>query len=50
LPVCIHTEQELDSLFWYHAVLIGLQLTQVRSFACRGRLRNLRADCSTFIA
>ena len=26
---------------------MGLQFTHVRSFACRGRLRNLLADCST---
>jgi len=41
-----HTAQEPGSLFWCDAVM-GLQFTHVCSFACRGRLWNLRADCST---
>jgi len=38
--------QEPGSLIWCYAVM-RLQFTHVCSFACRGRLRNLRADCST---
>jgi len=41
-----HTAQKPGSLFWCHA-LMTLKFTHVRSFACRGRLRNLQADCST---
>jgi len=33
-------------LFWCHAVM-GLHFTHVRSFACRDRLPNVRADCFT---
>ena len=40
--------QEPGSLFWCHAVM-SLQFTHVPSFACWGRLRNLRADCSTVV-
>ena len=41
-----HTAQELDSLFWCHAV-VRLQFARALCFACRGRLRTLLADCST---
>jgi len=34
------------SLFWCYVVM-SLQFTHVRSLACKGRLRNLPADCST---
>jgi len=40
-----HTAQESGSRFWCHAVM-SLQFTHVRSVPCRGRLRNLLADCS----
>jgi len=40
------TAQEPGSLFWCHAMM-SLQFAHVRSFACRGRLQNLLADCST---
>ena len=42
----IHTAQEPGSLFWCHAVM-SLQFTHIRSFACRNRLRNLRANFFT---
>jgi len=41
-----HTTQESDSLFWCHAA-VSLQFTHVHSFACRGTLPKLRADCFT---
>jgi len=40
-----HTAQEPDSLFWCHPAM-SFQSTHVRSFACRGRLRNMRAHYS----
>jgi len=46
LPAWHTLHKESASLFWCHAVM-KLQFTHVRSFACRGRLRNLRADCFT---
>jgi len=42
-----HTSQEPASLFWYYAVMNCLRFTRVRSFACRGSLRNLGKNCST---
>ena len=39
------TAQEPGSLFWCHTI-IRLQFAHVRSFACKGKLRNLLADCS----
>jgi len=36
-----------SSLIWYHAVMSCLRFTHIRSFACRGRLRNVGTDCST---
>jgi len=41
-----HTAQESSSLFWCHAVM-RLQFARALSFACRGRLCTLLADCST---
>jgi len=41
-----HTAQESGSLFWCHAMM-RLQFARALSFACRGRLRTLLADCST---
>jgi len=40
------TAQEPGTLFWCHAVA-SLQLTHVHSFACKGRLRNVRPLFST---
>jgi len=37
--------QEPGSPFWCHAVM-SLKFTHARSVPCRGRLRNLLADCS----
>jgi len=36
-----HAAQESGSLFWCYVVK-SLQFLHVRSFACRGNLRNLR--------
>jgi len=41
-----HTSQEPGSLFCCDAVM-SLQFAHVRYFTCKGRLRSLRADCST---
>jgi len=40
-----HIARKPGSLFWYYA-LMSLQITPVRSYACRGRWSNLRAVCS----
>jgi len=40
-----HAAQEPGSMFWCHAMII-LQFGRALSFACRGRLRTLLADCS----
>jgi len=47
-PVLYHinTAKEPGSLIWCYAVM-SLQFTHISSFACRCRLRNLLADCST---
>ena len=39
-------KNQSGSPFWCHAGM-RLQFTHVRSFACKGRLPNLLADCST---
>jgi len=41
-----HIAQESGSQLQCHAVM-GLQFTDVPSFACRGDVRKSRADCST---
>ena len=40
------TAQDSGSMFWCHAMVIS-HFTHVRSFACRGRLSNLWANCFT---
>jgi len=42
-----HDAVGLTPMLWRHSVT-SLQFTHVRSFACRGRLWNLRTGCSTF--
>ena len=46
MTLTLDKSEKPGSLFWFHAVM-SLQFTHVPSFACIGRLRNLRADCST---
>jgi len=41
----LHCSQEPGSQFWCHAMM-RLQFAHVRSFACRGRLRNFLMQCS----